>query len=270
MKVYFPETYGFCFGVKNAMDKAILKQKEKNCPIYILGDLIHNNDAINYLRKNNVLTINDPNEVKEKTVIIRAHGEPKSTYEKLKDNEIYDLTCPFVERIHKIVSEYSDKGYNIVIFGEKSHPEVIGINGWCNNKGIIINSKEEARLIDNACIVEQTTFVKEKFDELLPLVQGKDCAVFKTICNHTSEAQKSIVKLAKEMDSMVIIGGSKSSNTKKLYNLSRDVCPNTIIIENASELDLNELKGEKIGIGAGASTPDFIIEEVQKKIENFI
>ena len=268
MKVYFPKIYGFCFGVKNAMDKALSKQKEKNKPIYILGDLIHNDDAIQYLKENNVITINEINNLKNETVIIRTHGEPKETYDNLKNNEIYDLTCPFVKKIHNIVNEYYKKGYKIIILGEKNHPEIICINGWCNNEGEIINSKEDAKKYNNACIVSQTTFVKEKFDELLPLIQGENCVVFNTICNHTSLAQKSVVELSKHVDTMIIIGGKKSSNTKKLYNLAKENCKNTIIIENVKDLKINDLTGEKIGIGAGASTPDFIIKEVKEVIEN--
>jgi len=270
---------GFCFGVERAINTALETIKNEEI-VYSYGPLVHNQQVVDYLKDKGIITVDSIEDLKDKevgAVIIRSHGLPKHTIEEIEKLgfKIVDCTCPFVKSVHKKVSEYSDKGYNISIIGDKDHPEVIGINGWCNNAAYIVNTVEDANnleFMDKVCIVSQTTNNIDKFTEISKIVENKanEAIIFNTICNATRLRQESAVELAKEVDAMIVLGGKNSSNTKKLADVSRVYNKNVYLIESISEISLQELnKFNKIGITAGASTPDWIIKEAVRVMENF-
>lgn len=264
---------GFCFGVKRAVDESLKIQKEYNKKIYTLGPLIHNNDVVEYLENNNIFAtdLENVNELqKGDVIVIRSHGVPKSVIQELESKGLVvkNATCPYVTNIHKKVEKYSNEGYNILILGDSKHPEVIGINGWCNNEALIT---KDGTLPDNIpskiCAVSQTTEKEENWKNTLNNLSAstKEVLAFNTICNATEINQKNADELSKDVDAMIVIGGKNSSNTTKLYQIAKNNCENTIHIENASELPeeyINNKNFKTIGITAGASTPDWIIREV--------
>jgi len=279
MNVFLAENAGFCFGVKRAVDEAIKTQKQYNKKIYTLGPLIHNGDVVKYLEDNNIFAI-DMNNLdtlnKGDVILIRSHGVSKKTFDDLNEKGliIINATCPFVTNIQQKVNKFSHEGYKIVILGDEKHPEVVGINGWCNNDAIITKDGSfNDNLPNKICVVSQTTEKEENWDKTIDNLSKEsidELKSFNTICAATEERQKSVYDLSKNVDFMIVVGGKHSSNTTKLYQIAKENCPNTIHIENASELpkDLLENKNIKnIGITAGASTPDWIIKEVVKIME---
>lgn len=279
MEIIISKHAGFCFGVERAINTALETIKNEEI-VYSYGPLVHNQQVVDYLKDKGIITVDSIEDLKDKevgAVIIRSHGLPKHTIEEIEKLgfKIVDCTCPFVKSVHKKVSEYSDKGYNISIIGDKDHPEVIGINGWCNNAAYIVNTVEDANnleFMDKVCIVSQTTNNIDKFTEISKIVENKanEAIIFNTICNATRLRQESAVELAKEVDAMIVLGGKNSSNTKKLADVSRVYNKNVYLIESISEISLQELnKFNKIGITAGASTPDWIIKEAVRVMENF-
>lgn len=278
MKIYIADYAGFCFGVKRAIEIAenTLSQLNENEQIYSLGPLVHNPQVVEKFNRKGLKVINNTDEINNGKIIIRSHGISGNLQKRLesKNLELIDGTCPYVKAVHNKVKNYHEKGYKIVIIGDKNHPEVIGINGWCNDEAIIINSEEEANNIpdyDKICVVSQTTNTQEKFQKLSDIVakKGKEVKVFNTICNATNQRQSACEELAKKVDAMIVIGGYHSSNTNKLAEISRKYCKNVYHIETHDELPLDEIsKFNTVGITAGASTPDWIIEEVIKTLEN--
>ncbi|MFS8541885.1 MAG: 4-hydroxy-3-methylbut-2-enyl diphosphate reductase, partial [Tissierellales bacterium] len=279
MKIYIADYAGFCFGVKRAIEIAenTLSQLNENEQIYSLGPLVHNPQVVEKFNRKGLKVINNTDEINNGKIIIRSHGISGNLQKRLesKNLELIDGTCPYVKAVHNKVKNYHEKGYKIVIIGDKNHPEVIGINGWCNDEAIIINSEEEANNIpdyDKICVVSQTTNTQEKFQKLSDIVakKGKEVKVFNTICNATNQRQSACEELAKKVDAMIVIGGYHSSNTNKLAEISRKYCNNVYHVETPDELPLHEIaKFNTVGITAGASTPDWIIEEVIKTLENF-
>jgi 4-hydroxy-3-methylbut-2-enyl diphosphate reductase len=274
LKIILAEYSGFCFGVEKAISTSInVVEKSKN-KVYSLGPLIHNNQVINKLKEKGLNIIEDINEANNGKVIIRSHGVPLDVLLRAKENniEIIDATCPFVKKIQHKVKEYYEQGFQIVIIGNPDHPEVIGINGWCNNSAYIINSEKDVNTMPaykKVCVVAQTTATREKFEKLSQMVAQKceKAEIFNTICNATKLRQNACEEVAKIVDAMIVIGGYHSSNTQKLVEISKKHCKNTFHIETASELPINKLlKYDKIGITAGASTPDWIIKEVIERM----
>jgi 4-hydroxy-3-methylbut-2-enyl diphosphate reductase len=261
---------GFCFGVKRAVDCVYGKLDSGN--IYTYGPIIHNKQVTGDLEKHGVKVIESLDAAENGEVIIRSHGVPPTIYAELEEKGLKytDCTCPFVKKIHNIVKKsYEIEQRYIIIVGNGNHPEVIGINGWCNNTAVIINSVEEAEMLpaDNDgkwALVVQTTFETEVFDEIMSALEGKfkDLKLYKTICNATAERQKEAVEIANQVDYMIVLGDSKSSNTRKLFEISKKYCKNTFLCESIEDLQLNisSIDG-KIGITAGASTPPVIIKE---------
>lgn len=273
MEVRIADNAGFCFGVKRAMKMAWdeLENKSEN-NIYSLGPLIHNKQAVDRYKEKGLVEMDNLESIpSESKLIIRSHGVAEKVYteSKAKNMEIVDTTCPFVKKIHDIVKDFSDRGYKIIIVGNPNHPEIIGINGWCNNEAIVINKLEE---IDDItfdptqiyCVVSQTTANLESFDKIVQKLKTKinNLTVKNTICFATKERQISAIDLAREVDCMVVIGGKHSSNTQKLVNICKDLVP-TFSVETKEELEKEKFAGFKVaGVTAGASTPDWIIEEV--------
>lgn len=272
---------GFCFGVTRAVNMVYEAIEKENVPIYTYGPIIHNDEVVKDMEKNGVTVINDLDELSshEKGVmIIRSHGISKAEYDRIKNCgfEVLNATCPFVSKIHRYVEDYSSKGYDIIIVGSPKHPEVCGIKGWADEKChvTIINSPEDAEnYIKNStkklCIVSQTTFNYNKFQELVEIFgkKGYDISVVNTICNATEERQTEAKEIAAKVDAMIIIGGRHSSNTRKLYEICSRECADTYFIQTLDDLHLDLPKSVRlVGITAGASTPNKIIEEVQNYV----
>ncbi|MFA7411747.1 MAG: bifunctional 4-hydroxy-3-methylbut-2-enyl diphosphate reductase/30S ribosomal protein S1 [Tissierellaceae bacterium] len=267
---------GFCFVVKRAIDMANSHLTNLDRVVYSLGPLIHNPQEVKRFAEKGLVAVEHLNEISGGKVIIRSHGVSRAVVDELDemDLEVIDTTCPYVKSVHRRVEEFQKQGYNIVIIGDANHPEVIGINGWCNNEAYIINSEEDAKslpMMDKICVVSQTTNTQNKFDTLSKIVseKGDELKIFNTICNATNLRQQSCKEVASKVDAMIVIGGYHSSNTKKLAEISRENCENVYHIEIPNELDLEGLKSfKKIGITAGASTPDWIIKEVIRTMDN--
>ena len=279
MEVKVAKSAGFCFGVKRAVEKVYEVAEEKKTPVYTYGPIIHNEQVVSDLEEKGVKVLDgeeDLRSLKEGTVIIRSHGVPKRIYDLIEEKglECVDVTCPFVLKIHRIVERESKAGRYIVIIGNKNHPEVEGICGWCCGPHTVINTVEEAEKFVNECnvdicIVSQTTFNYKKFQELVEILTKKsyDKLVLNTICNATSERQAEAADIAKSVDAMIIIGGRHSSNTQKLFEICDSVCKNTYYIQTLADLDSDDFRSiQCVGITAGASTPNKIIEEVSKNV----
>jgi len=260
------KTAGFCFGVQNAIDKTL----EATGKVVTFGEIIHNDLVVNKLKEKGIYPINSLSEYKDGRVIIRSHGVGKNIYDEMNKNgiEYIDATCPFVEKIHKIVHNAFDIGKQVIITGEASHAEVIGINGWCENTAIIISDEDMANkldFIDKECIlVSQTTFSAEKFKNIEKIIKNK-CKIveiFDTICYTTRDRQREVVEIAKKVDTMLVIGGLNSSNTLKLYELAKEYCKNSYLISSIADLSKVVNNSTVIGVTAGASTPKELIMEV--------
>ena len=280
MKVIKAKTAGFCFGVKRAVD-TVYEQVEKcgGKNIYTYGPIIHNEEVVKDMGQKGVTVLRSEEELdalEEGIVIIRSHGVEKRIYDKLNARgiRIVDATCPFVKKIHNIVSEQSAQGKYIVIIGNPEHPEVQGIRGWAGERVCVIQNSDDAEKFspdenEKICVVSQTTFNYNKFKDLVEIISEKSyyVSVLNTICNATKERQTEAESIAETVDAMIVIGDKHSSNTQKLFEICRKACNNTYYIQTLDDLDLNQLGSvETVGITAGASTPNNIIEEVQNNV----
>ena len=285
MEIIVGKNAGFCYGVKNAVDNAT-KELENNENVCCLGEIVHNSKVVKELEEKGMKFIDNLSENTDKSkTIIRAHGVPKYIYEEAEKNgiELVDLTCPKVLKIHKIVSEYADKDYFIFLVGNKVHPETLGTASFCGENSCVIEIEED---IDNAIdklnksnkknllVVVQTTFSMEKFNKYIEHIKSNigeniNLEVINTICNATKIRQEETEEMSKLVDFMIIIGGKNSSNTKKLYEISCKNCEKVICIEDKSEINLTELDGvNKVGVMAGASTPQKSVDEVVELLKN--
>ncbi len=270
---------GFCFGVKQAIEKTeeeIRRKAESSSPgrIYTWGPLIHNKTVTDGLKEKGVSILDSLENVKpEDVIIVRSHGETKEFFEKARARncKIIDATCPFVKKIQQLAEKAHRKGKQVVIVGDRLHPEVKGINGWCDNSAITVNSVEDAEgVLENHnrnlfFLVAQTTIKKELLDAVIRVfeINNVHVEVNNTICNATALRQKSCAELAEICDAMLIIGGRESSNTGKLFEISEKKCKKTFFVEKIEDLPLHQIaKCNKIGIAAGASTPECVIKEV--------
>ena len=280
MEVSVAKSAGFCFGVKRAVEM-VFNEIGASDNIYTYGPIIHNEEVVKDLESKGVRVIEEGSrldKVEKGTVIIRSHGVGKSTYDELEKcgHKIIDATCPFVKKIHNIVKEASEAGGQVVVIGNRNHPEVVGIIGWCskNKPAIIVENSEEAQsfeaeLSEKIHIVSQTTFNLNKFNELVEIFKkkGYDINVVSTICNATEVRQTEAKNMAESSDAVIVIGGRSSSNTQKLFEICRRECNNTQYIQTLNDLDVDSLRDVKrVGITAGASTPNNIIEEVQNYV----
>ncbi len=282
MEIKVAKSAGFCFGVKRAVDtvyEQIKAAKDQGRKIYTYGPIVHNESVVRDLEEKGVAVIESPKDlerVQDGVVIIRAHGVSKAIYEQLQKKGLIciDATCPFVKRIHKIVEKESGDGKQIVIIGNPGHPEVEGIKGWSVTPAAVVESKEEAekcRLSEAipVCLVSQTTFNYNKFKELVEIFEkrGYDISVVNTICSATEERQTEARTIAAQVDAMIVIGGTHSSNTRKLFEICSAECEQTYFIQTLDDLHLELPKSVRlVGITAGASTPSNIIEEVQNYV----
>ena len=265
------ESAGFCFGVKRAIEMAY-EAIGVEPKLYSYGQLIHNKTVTDDLASKGLEIVESLDGLTEGTLLIRSHGVGKALYDEAeaKGLKILDGTCPFVKKIHDIVHDKLAEGMGIIIVGDGTHPEVIGINGWCENAAVILEDEEAAKTKEipekeKYAVVVQTTFRQAKFDKILGILQdrGVNMEVHNTICSATEKRQTEAEELSKTVDKMIVIGGKNSSNTQKLVEICAKNCGNTVHIETICDLVLNNFgKDDKIGITAGASTPPAIIKEV--------
>ena len=281
MEVIVAKSAGFCFGVKRAVDNVYdaIKNNNDTKKIYTFGPIIHNEEVVKDLESKGVTVIESKEQLKaldEGIVVIRSHGVEKEIYDIIQEKglEIIDATCPFVKKIHKIVMEEQKKGRFIIIIGNDNHPEVEGIKGWMKSDYAVVSCEEDIEKIDlkrnkKISIVSQTTFNYNKFNNLVEIIRkkGYDIIVLNTICNATNERQTEAKEIASKVDAMIVIGGKHSSNTQKLYDICNNECNLTYYIQTIDDLDLSKLQSVScVGITAGASTPNNIIEEVHTNV----
>ena len=278
MDVILAEHAGFCFGVKRAVEQ-VYEQAATGKPIYTYGPIIHNEEVVKDLEHKGVQVIENETQlrdIREGTVVIRSHGVSKQICDEIAAGglECVDATCPFVKRIHKIVEKESAAGKKIVIIGNAGHPEVEGIMGWSATPAVVIGSAAEAGNFTcepgrEICVVSQTTFNYNKFQDVVEILmkKGYNGSVVNTICNATEVRQTEAREIAARVDVMIVIGGNHSSNTQKLYEICMQECANTYFIQTLNDLQLDLPKSVRlVGITAGASTPNNIIEEVQNYV----
>lgn len=280
MEVILAKSAGFCFGVQRAVDVVNKQIEEGSSPLYTYGPIIHNEEVVKEFEAHGVQVMAEDSDEKYEpgTVIIRSHGVTKAVEENLKaaGHNVIDATCPFVKKIHRAVDEHSRNGEYIVIIGNPDHPEVRGIVGWINgDRYSVISGEQSAKDFsvnshDTICIVSQTTFNHNKFQELVEIIKqkGYHIIVLNTICDATNKRQVEAFDIASQVDAMLVIGSKNSSNTQKLYEICKTRCNNTYYIQTADDFQPSDLSSiESVGITAGASTPNNIIEEVQKKCQ---
>ena len=269
MQIIVSKYSGYCYGVKRAVSMA-QESIEKYDDIYSLGSIIHNKKAVEKLTDNGLKIVQDIDKEQE-NIIFRSHGVEKKFYKFAQENDIniIDTTCTFVKKIHQIVEEQYKKGYKIIIVGSKIHPEVIGINSYADYQAQFVEEETDiSNLVisndDKYCVVFQTTFNIEKYDSIVNKLKEKikNIDVHNTICNATKKRQDAALELAENVDIMIIIGDKSSSNSKKLYDIASSK-KKSVFIEDVNQLDIDMFKNiQKVGITAGASTPDFVIDEV--------
>ena len=285
MEIQLAKSAGFCFGVKRAVETVYEQLKEQQdgehdrVPIYTYGPIIHNEQVVKDLEDKGVTVIENEEQLRtldRGIVIIRSHGVEKEIYQLLEEKGLtcVDATCPFVKRIHNIVEKESAKGKEIIIIGNPGHPEVEGIKGWSSKEAFIIESEQDILQLTihpdtEICVVSQTTFNYNKFQELVEILKKRsyNVSVVNTICNATEERQTEAREIAALADVMIVIGGAHSSNTRKLYEICKKECAATYFIQTLDDLHLELPKSvRRVGITAGASTPNNIIEEVQSYV----
>ena len=279
MKVIVAKSAGFCFGVRRAVDKVYEQIGKTGKPIYTYRPIIHNEEDVNDMKEKGVEVLQSREEleaVRDCVVVIRSHGVGRDIYELLDRDgiEVVDATCPYVKKIHKIVEEQCADGRQVIIVGNEKHPEVQGIKGWGDERTKVIESAEDFEALglpegSRLCLVSQTTFNYNKFQYLVEKIPKKryDIVVVNTICNATQERQVEAMRIASQVDLMLVIGGKNSSNTQKLYEICRKECKNTCYIQTLGDLNPECIRSVRsVGITAGASTPNNIIEEVHTNV----
>lgn len=276
MKFIIAKSAGFCFGVKKAVE-TVESSMGKFPKLYTLGEIIHNPQVVKKFKDNGVYPVTGAQDVEDGAVIIRSHGAPKKEIQSFVDKniQVVDATCPFVSRIQKIVEKAFQENKFIIIIGEKEHPEVIGINGYADNTGFVVNSIQEASTLPEIekaiCVVAQTTTRHDLYQSIIEVIKQKYVSnkidVYSTICDATSQRQSEAMEIANKVDIMVVIGGKQSSNTQKLYKICSEYCKRTYAVETPEDAStIKTYKNDIIGVTAGASTPDWLIKEVVGKM----
>lgn len=277
MKILVAKTAGFCWGVSRAIDLVMNAAAEGHVPIYTDGALIHNPQVLKVLESSQIHMSKDVDSITEGTIAIRAHGITPERRNQLKDKglRIVDATCPHVGGIQGIIKKHAMQGYHIVIVGETGHPEVIGLMGFTQGHGYLIDCDEDIEKLppmDKVCIVAQSTQSRARLHEVTAKVRERypDALMFDTLCDVTADRQDEVLAMAKEVDLMIVVGGKNSGNTQRMAELSREAGVPTYHIETEDELCFDEIKGyEVIGLTAGASTPDWMIKRVYERLETF-
>ena len=285
MEIILGKTAGFCYGVKRAVEGVKEQVENSNEIVFCLGEIVHNKEVIKELKSKGVTFIDNIDESKGKT-IIRAHGVEKKVYEKAKKQEIelIDYTCPNVLKIHEIVEDYYKQGYFVFLCGSKEHPENKGTISYCEDRYYIIEKEKDIwKALDvlkdsgikKLLVIVQTTYSLENFYIIEEIIGNElpcniELVVKNTICKATELRQKETEELSKQVDYMIIIGGENSSNTRKLYEIAKCNCKNSVCVETESELKIEEIKKyQKVGIMAGASTPQSSIQNVINALQEY-
>ncbi len=276
MKTTLAPKAGFCFGVKRALDLAMHTAKEEEKKIYTLGPLIHSPQVVEDLSRKGLKVVQDIEDIPEGVIIVRSHGVGPEVFVRAgeKGLKVIDATCPFVKKAQELAKKLNEQGYQVIVVGDKEHPEVTGILGWTGNQGIVVETPEQAEsmpAMDKIGIISQTTQPEENFNKIVSVLKEKaaDTITYNTICHATRDRQDAAVELARSVDVMIVVGGKNSANTQKLARLCADTGTPTYHIETAGEINRKWLSGmELVGITAGASTPDWIIEEVRSYMED--
>jgi 4-hydroxy-3-methylbut-2-enyl diphosphate reductase len=275
MEIVLAESLGFCMGVKRAVDMAYRAlEKSNGLPVVTLGPLIHNTQEIDRLQRDGIRVADGAMIPAESTVIIRAHGVAPQTYEDLKTRgvKIMDGTCPYVHYSQRKAVDLRDEGYTVVIVGDRDHPEIRGILGYINGQAIVVKTIEEARALapmSRVGTIAQTTISPGKYRAVIEILREKsaEVKVCETICDATEENQKAVRELASEVEVLYVVGGRHSANSNKLVEAARENCPRTRLIETADEINPEELREvNRVGVSAGASTPDWMIQRVIKRL----
>lgn len=278
MEVEVAKNSGLCYGVKRALNMAQETRQNKKGDVYTLGDLIHNPQVINDLKRQGVLSTEDIDSLESGTVIIRSHGISPERYSLLekKELEIVDATCPIVKKIQEHVHRLAVTENEIIIVGNKQHPETKGLIGYSQGKGVVIENESQVQNLParkKRAILAQSTQDLSLFEKVVAALikKTKELKVYNTICQSTLTRQKSTSELASRVDTMLIIGGKNSSNTRKLFEISKKILPNTYFIENSEQIKPEMLKKtKKVGLSGGASTPPEAIQQAVVKIQSLI
>lgn len=277
MKIIVAKTAGFCWGVSRAIDLVMKAANEGNSPIYTDGALIHNPQVLKVLEQSDIHVSSNIDNITDGTIAIRAHGitPQRRIHLKEKGLKIVDATCPHVGGIQGIVKKHTYDGYSIIIVGERGHPEVIGLLGFTQGRGYLIDADEDLENLpalppDKVCIVAQSTQSRARLHEVTEKIRQiyPDALMFDTLCDVTADRQDEILAMSKEVDLMIVVGGKNSGNTQRMAELSREAGVDTFHIETEDELSLTDINGHKIvGLTAGASTPDWMIKRVYQRLE---
>ena len=276
-KIIIASSAGFCPGVKNAIERVLQLSEKGKKPVYTVGPLIHNKQVTQMLEKKDIFTINNLNEAVDKNgvLVIRAHGITPEFQKQVFATglEVVDCTCPLVKRAHNIIDEFAQKGYYTVIIGDAEHAEVIGLLGYTQGRGIVVADAEEAKKLpsyDKVNVVAQTTQKEQTFFDAAEIIKQKSkiCQISNTICTPTKQRQKETLELAKNADLVIVVGGKHSANTARLAKLCGELCKKVLHVETAAETKKEDIfKAKNILITAGASTPNWIIDEVAQKVK---
>lgn len=275
MEIVLAESLGFCMGVKRAVDMAYRAlEKSNGLPVVTLGPLIHNAQEIERLTGDGIQLADENARPTAGIAIIRAHGASPEVYDELKQRglRVMDGTCPYVHYSQRKAAELAEAGYEVVIAGDKNHPEIRGILGYIGNRAHVVKSVDEARalpVLDRVGTIAQTTISPHKYQAILAVLREKarEVKVCETICDATEENQSAVRRLAADVELLYVIGGRHSANSNKLVEVARESCPRAVLIETENEIDPDDLRGvARVGVSAGASTPDWMIQRVVEKL----
>ena len=275
MEIVLAESLGFCMGVKRVVDMAYRAiEKSDGARVVTLGPLIHNAQEISRLEKDGIRMAEEDSVPENSVVIVRAHGVTPQAMQALKSRglKIMDGTCPYVHYSQRKAIELHEAGYTVVIAGDKNHPEILGILGYINDEAYVVKTVEDVRklpALERVGTIAQTTISPKKYQAIIEALRERtsELKVCETICDATEENQKAIRELSSEVDMLYVIGGRHSANSNKLVETAREKCPRTTLIETADEINPEDLRGvRRVGISAGASTPDWMIQSVVQKL----
>ena len=277
MKILVAETAGFCWGVRRALDQAVDLSKKTDGPVQTFGPLIHNAQVMEELTEQNIHAFDQPKEVTGGTVLVRAHGVRPEAFDQLRATgaDVYDATCPLVRKVQKIIAKYGNDNYDIVIVGDDHHAEVMGLKGYTSTRCFVVADEHEAKTLpefDRVCVVSQTTQNDDTFARTVDVItpKAKVIRATNTVCEPTRDHQSETIELAHQVDLMVVVGGHHSANTCRLADLAAEEGSQVLHIETDAELQNHDFTPYKaVGVTAGASTPEWMINRVVDKLESF-
>jgi (E)-4-hydroxy-3-methyl-but-2-enyl pyrophosphate reductase len=277
MKILVAETAGFCWGVRRALDQAVDLAKKTDGPVQTFGPLIHNAQVLEELTEQNIHAVEHFSDIRGGTVLVRAHGVRPEVFDQLRTTgaDVYDATCPLVRKVQKIISKYGNDGYDVVVVGDDHHAEVVGLRGYTPNRCFVVAHEQEAESLpqfDRVCVVSQTTQNDDTFARTVEVIKRKARVIrsTNTVCEPTRDHQRETIDLARHVDLMVVVGGRHSANTCRLADLAAQQGARVLHIETEAELHKSDFADcAAVGVTAGASTPEWMINRVVEKLESF-